>query len=106
MVITVFHRECVLVMSLRDRRTSRFHRNESEVAIVSCVSRYEKVGFLDRTVCVCVCVCGDRRCDVRGGCLCLHEREREARSDETGGGRKEGVADSPTHGRAAERVSV
>jgi hypothetical protein len=53
MVITVFHRECVLVMSLRDRRTSRFHRNESEVAIVSCVSRYEKVGFLDRTVCVC-----------------------------------------------------
>lgn len=49
----MFHRRCVLVMSLRDRRTSRFHRNSSEVAIVSCVSRYAKVGVLDRTGGVC-----------------------------------------------------
>jgi hypothetical protein len=97
MVITVFHRECVLVMSLRDRRTSRFHRNESEVAIVSCVSRYEKVGFLDRTVCVSVCVCGDgdRRCDVVVVCVFMKGRGRRGVTRRAGGGRRASLTHPP-----------
>ena len=45
----MFHRPCVLVIPLRDRRTPRFHRNSPAVSIVSCVSRYAKMGVFDRT---------------------------------------------------------